>query len=385
VRILHVIASLAARYGGPSVAALGMAKAMQQRGHDVTIMTTNIDGDRRMAVPLGISTLHKEIPTIFYQGWPPQSFKPSPGLAQGLWRAIPTYDVVHIHSIYLFHTAVAARFSRRQGIPYIIRPHGGLDPYHAAHHPGRKRLYERFIESGNLRAAAIIHCTAEQERKAVKAWDPQLRCAVVSLGVDVPNADHTDRTDAGPPTILFLGRMTSKKRPDLVLEAFATLAVDQPALRLVLAGPDDDGLLPGLKARARQLGVAGQVECPGMVTGRAKQLLLRQATVFVLPSEDENFGVSAVEAMAAAVPVVLSPGVAVGPEVAAAGAGLVKPRDTVSLAAGLRQLLADDGRRAAMGLRARQLVERRYTWAAVAPALEQLYLDAIASTRKSPS
>src|SRR3712207_2790508 len=104
-----------------------MAEATAPRGHDVEIFTTDIDRPDRLHVPLRSATTAGGGAKITYcRGWPPESFKPSPQMATALMRHLPSFDVVHVHSLYLFHTAVSTALARRHGVPYIIRPHGAL-------------------------------------------------------------------------------------------------------------------------------------------------------------------------------------------------------------------------------------------------------------------
>jgi glycosyltransferase involved in cell wall biosynthesis len=144
IRILHVIASIARSTGGPAKAVADMARAVAARGHDVAIYTTDRDmtPDERAAP----STDDGVARHVFPQGFP-SLFATSWPLARALDDAIPRADILHVHSLYLFHVWYAARVCARAGVPYLLRPHGTLDPFLWRRHRAR---------TGALRALRLI-------------------------------------------------------------------------------------------------------------------------------------------------------------------------------------------------------------------------------------
>jgi glycosyltransferase involved in cell wall biosynthesis len=185
-------------------------------------------------------------------------------------------------------------------------------------------------------------------------------------------ADALPQT-VGRPVVTYLGRLTAKKRVPLLLEAFSR--IDGSSAYLVVAGPDSDGLLGGYRARASGLGIEDRVSFPGAVYGPLKEALLARSSTFVLPSADENMGVAVLEAMAHAVPVVLTPGVALHQEVEAAGCGLVVPPDRDSLAAAIQSIITQPDLARAMGQAGVDLVRRRYSLDVEGRQLEAAYVD----------
>jgi len=172
--------------------------------------------------------------------------------------------------------------------------------------------------------------------------------------------------------IMNVGRIAYKKRLDRLIRAFAALPPRAPAPVLAIVGPDDEGLGRDLDALARDLGVADRVHLTGVVNGAERQAALAAADVWALPSDTENFGNAIVEAMAAGVPVVITPGVNLADEIAAAGAGLVSATEPAAIAAQIGALLADAdmaGRVAAAG----RAFAARYDWSVVAPQLAGMY------------
>jgi glycosyltransferase involved in cell wall biosynthesis len=393
MKILHVIATLSARSGGPSAAVIGLCRALADRGHELDVYTTNLDGRGSSAVELGTRTLVGGVPVTHFAGHWPRSFSTSFGLGLALHRTIRTFDIVHVHSLYQFHTLVAGVLCRRHRIPYLVRPHGTLDPYHRARHPGRKALYDILFERRHLNSAAGIHVTSEAERDAVEGLGLRAPCFVVPHGVE-PVDPPSPRATAellerhlelsGRTLVTFLGRLTPKKGLDILIEAFATVAATDTRAHLVVAGPDDEGLGARARTQSAALGVADRVSFLGLVTGGAKGALLQQSSVFVLPSADENFGVSVFEAMAASLPVVVTPGVATHAQIAAAGAGTVVARNPDAIADAIAALLADRPRALQVGENGRRLVAEAYSWPTAAERLEEIYVGAVGRGRGAP-
>ena len=383
MRILHVIGSLAPRYGGPSTVAPAMCRALAARGHQVEIATTDMDGSGARRVPAVRAATLDEVPVTYRRVHWPRSYAASLGLGRWLRRHVELFDVVHIHSLYQFHTWFAARCCRHAGVPYVVRPHGTLNPYHLGQHRWRKALCTLLVEGRALNAAAGMHYTsiAEQEH-AVRHRGRLPRGFVVPLGVElVPPGQwdellrrHPDL--AGRTLVTFLGRLTPKKRLDLLVDAFAVVAEADERAHLVVAGPDD-GVGSALQARLSALGLHTRVSILGLLTGPPKSALLRRSRVVALPSEDESFGVAVAEAMLAGTAVVVTDGVAIHREIAAARAGLVVPPLDEPLAEALLGFVRDEQAAAEAGRNGQALARSRWTWQQVAADLEQMYEAAI--------
>lgn len=381
MRILHVIASVAPRYGGPSVAALETCAALAARGHVVELFTTDRDGCGRLPVPLGASVGPDSMKTTIFPLSPPHAYATSLKLGAALLRRVGEFDVVHVHSLYLFHGLVACAAARRCGVPYVVRPHGTLNPFHRSIRSGRKAVYTRLVERRNLELAHGVHCTSEDERRHVEAAFPRARTFVVPNGVSAPRGDGAPIAlpdFASRRLVTFLGRLTAKKRPVLLVEGFASVAAEHGDTHLVLAGPDDEGLGREIVQRAHELGIGDRISMPGLLDRGDAWALLARSAAFVLPSVDENFGVAVVEAMASGVPVVVTDGVALHREVAEHGAGIVSEPTPDALAAALRRLLDDPGARAVMGGNGRALAAGMFGWDVVAAGLEAVYAKAVA-------
>jgi teichuronic acid biosynthesis glycosyltransferase TuaC len=276
----------------------------------------------------------------------------APALRRALRRA--PYDLVHAH-----YAVPAGDAVRRLGAPYVVSDHGGDTRWTAKRWP-------EAVRRGFAEARLVLTNSAGSARLAEAAGARRTR--VVHLGTDVPCAPIPR---APRPTIATVAHLVPRKRHEDVLHALAEL----PDVRWVVVG---DGPERGrLEVLARELGVADRVTFTGQLPPEEARRHARTAWAFVLPSEDEAFGVAYVEAMAAGLPAVGVRGEA-GPEELGGGVVLVPPRDPRALAAELRELLGDEDLRRELGAEAREVVLERFTWERCGRETVRAYEDALA-------
>jgi glycosyltransferase involved in cell wall biosynthesis len=393
VRIVHVIGSIAPRLGGPSKVVLEMSQALAAAGHTVDVVTTTL-GDRGSWLGAGRDgafaaarrlTRDGYSITLCRSGWPSR-WVMSRELLGALRDLIPRATVVHIHSLYLFSTLVASRIAKRAGVPYIVRPHGTLDPYIRRRHRRLKKLYHALIEDATLRKAAAIHFTTrEEEELAHSALPAGVRTRVVPLGIDVaefaelPGRDAARRAlglDRDALVWVFLGRLNHKKGLDLLAPAFARFCSQVPRGRLILGGPDDDGLGKRFLEDCDHAGVRDRVIVTGLLDRAGMRQALAAGDFWILPSYSENFGVAVVEAMAARLPVLVTDRVNIWRAVEDAGAGIVTRPEVASVAEGMLGLARlSPAERRAMGERGHGLCLQSFSWRQSAQELIALYQE----------
>src|SRR5438067_3133314 len=369
VKILHVVPTYlpARRYGGPIYTVHGLCKALAARGHEVSVATTNVDGDNDSEVPLG-TPVDLDGVSVHYYASPLRRLYWSPSMHKALKSLVPKNDVVHLHSVFLDPTRAAARAAHRAGVPYVITPRGMLVRELIRQKSTlAKTAWLRLVERRNFDQAAAIHFTSQLEWDDAKEIGLPLPSPfVVPNAIDIQPLQTMPRDDD---TILFLGRITWKKGIDILIESLAYVE----RARLVIAGNDDEKYAPRLRELAEQVGVADRGEFRGTVTGDAKEALLASAAIFALPSLSENFANVVLEAMAAATPVIVTPQVGLSDDVRRAHAGVVADRDPRALGEAIAGLLRDPRLRAEMGERGRHLVEEKFTWPRVAAEMEAHY------------
>lgn len=395
MKILHVIETLSPRYGGPVTVLTSMAEAQQRAGHDAYIVTTNAEHPRGTYHAPGWDTLVNGVIPVLYGAVHFEPLRFSRDVAIYLKRTVSEFDVVHVHGLYRFPSTYAAWQGRRQRVPYIITPHGALDPYlydkSTAGSVWLKRLYERLFDLPNLNAANAIHFTTEEERERAAFLRLRTPSFVVPNGLDWARYRRLPTRGAlrarwnlgETPVVLFLGRLHFKKGLDLLIPAFDAVRRRVPEAQLVIAGPQNDDYGKKVHNWVRERGLEAAVRFVGPLYGHDVLQAYVDADVFVLPSYTENFGMTVIEALACALPVVISDQVNIHAEVNRAGAGIVTRCDVNEVAVAIEALLNDAERRRSMGEAGRRLVQDRYTWPAIVQALTKEYEAAIERHRQA--
>lgn len=368
MKVLHVIPSVSERSGGPAAAIVPMCRALQEQRIEVFLATTshgltqaNTDG----------VTEYKGVPARFFEVQVGASFKYSRPFTNWLKTSVRDFDLVHIHAVFNHASVAAARECRKEGVPYVVRPLGTLDPWSMKQKAGRKKIFWSLVGKRMLRRSAAVHYTAVGEKTATEESLGINHGRVIALGVEVTLAARTKRaTDcfpvlAGYRYLLLLSRLDPKKNVEILIDAFKSLRDD--AWRLVIAGDGSRDYVASLKQRSAD---SGKIIFTGWVDGDQKEALLRDAALFVLPSSQENFGLSVMEAMARGVPVLVSPHVNLAHEIEAANAGWVV--ELPQLSDGLATVLEDENERVRRGKAAFQF-SKQYSWQRTAKELADLY------------
>jgi len=390
VRLVHVVPTYwpAVRYGGPIWAVDSLCKALVRRGHQVKVFTTNVDGPKTLDVDIERPVDREGVSVHYFSAGLGRRLFRSPRMKAQLQKEIASAEFVHLHYMFVWPTLAAARLAESRSVPWCVSPHGALVP-ELVKRKSRwaKQVWLSLFKRYTLENAAFIHATSELEAEDAGRFGYDLPpIHVVPIGVDLPvlnpisdfPADIPLPTDQGP-LLLFLGRISWKKGLDRLIPALARI----PAARLVVAGNDEERLTSRLMALARAVGVADRLIFAGPVYGEKKTALLRGASLLVLPSYSENFGIVVLESLAAGRPVAVTAEVGLAPLVQAAGVGEVIPPDPIAMGDAIAELVRDTGRLNDMGKRGRKLVASRYSWDTIAEEMEAAYTEAIARKRKT--
>jgi glycosyltransferase involved in cell wall biosynthesis len=385
--------------GGPVVKVRAIALGLSHRGYDVTVLTADF-GFNPSLVPAmkaqkcrwGWCAEEQDVQAIFLRSRGRyRALTLNPDVMKYCSASLAKHDVVHIYGLYDLLGPTAAFFCRRSHIPYVVEPMGMFRPI--VRNFRAKKLYHALLGNRLLRGAQRVIATSEQEKQElVTGGIDSARVVVRRNGIDIPaslpsTGAFREKWKISPQArvILFLGRLVPKKSPDLLLEAFArwrreTLHAGDSVL--VLAGPEEgDGYLAHLKSRAAASGIAGSVLFTGPLYDDAKWAAYRDADVFVLPSQNENFGNSAAEAMACGTPVIVTDQCGIAP-IIDGRAGLVIPHDCRAIATALKLLLDDD----ALAGRFRDActgVVRGLSWEQPLSQMEAIYKDVISEVPAS--
>jgi glycosyltransferase involved in cell wall biosynthesis len=382
IRIVHIVPSIALIYGGPSQMVLGLAKGLATHGVDVTVLTTNANGDTGQVpldVPLDRPVEQDGYRICYFRCAPFRRYKFSLDLLRWFARHASEFDLAHIHALFSPVSTAAATIARFQHLPYILRPLGTLDPADLQKKRWLKQFYATLFERPNLAGAVALHFTSDQEAKISNRFGTLPRDLILPLGVNSLE-DTPSHLPSSPPTLLFLSRIDPKKGLDLLLPALEQLLAERLSFRFVLAGtnPQDPNYESQIRAQIQASPLAAHTTITGFVTGAAKAALLRSADLFVLPSYYENFGIAVAEAMAAGIPVVISDQVHIWREIEQAQAGWVSTCTVSALTEQLRSALQSDQERQQRGANARIHALHHYSWNAIAQQMITAYREILA-------
>ena len=395
VRVLHVIPSISTGEGGPSAAIRLMSAELKQAGVDVHVATTDDDGPRqRLDVAHG-TPVQMDGMTVFFFPKQLQFYKISLPFSRWLDAHVHEYDLVHIHALFSFTSVVAARIAFRHRVPYIIRPLGLLNSYGMTQRrPWLKSLSMRWLDGPALARAACVHFTSHEEQHEASMTGLKMRPAVIPLGIDLtpfespadPRHFLAQFNECNNRTIiLFMSRLDPTKGMEILLDAFVSVLASNPSARLVVAGKGDAAYESSLRERADRLGISSEITWTGFISGTLKLSAFAAASVYVLPSFSENFGIAAVEALAAGLPCILSEHVAIAStQVRQADAGIVTACDANALTTAINKVLTDSDLRATLGNRARALAFDQFSARSMGLSLVALY-EEIAKSPKSGS
>jgi glycosyltransferase involved in cell wall biosynthesis len=369
MRILHVVSFISpdGAFGGPIRVAEHQASALRERGHDVTVLA----GQRGYDPPLPSSEELRLFPAR--QLLPTGTFAgvAAPRMLPAARREIRRSDIVHVHVARDLLTLPVALMATQFGVPCVVQPHGMIDESdrRSAH------LLDRLATRRVLRRAAKVLVFRDVERRSLETVvggplpTVMVRNAVPRVAEVPPLPEH--------PEVLFCARLHERKRPLAFVRMAKTLLDEGVDASFVLVGPDE-GEGPAVDAEVRAVGDAGRLRWEGALDRGAVLERMGRSSVLVLPSFDEPYPISVLEAMSLGRPVVITETNGLAPEVADTDSGIVVPDDDVdTLVAAVRGLLASPSRLARMGAQARDAANGRFSLEGVAKVLEDTYVEVI--------
>ena len=254
MRVLHVVPSYipAYRYGGPIYSVHGLCKALTARNHDVHVFTTNVDGPNDSDVPLGRPVDIDDVKVWYFSSQLLRRLYWSPSMSKALKERMQQFNLVHLHSIFLWPTWAAARSAQACGIPYILAPRGMLvKDLIKRKSRFMKSVWIKTIERRNLEQAATIHVTSKAEERECLRFGFKLPIiSIVPNGIDPTEFSNNSLEPSDcvkplldkQPMVLFLSRISWKKGLDRLIPALAHV----PHAHLIIAGNDDENYTPYL-------------------------------------------------------------------------------------------------------------------------------------------
>ena len=365
MRILSVVTLISptGEYGGPVRVALNQARALREAGHHVTVAG---------------ATRGFEVPPTEFDGTPVRLFPAvtvlpgagfaglaAPGLQRWLRTTAGEFDVIHVHAARDLVTLPAAALARRRGMPYVIQTHGMID---VSRNPLAVPL-DSLLTRRVLRGAKVVFYLTEHERadiEAVAAGIPQLQELPNGVPLSEPTVPSPRRE------VLYLARLAPRKRPLTFVEAAAALTSEHPDVEFTLVGPDE-GEAAAVRDLIARAGITDRVRWEGPLPPEQTIERMRHASLYVLPSVDEPYPMSVLEAMSVGLPVIVTDSNGLAAAVEKVGSGIVVDASVAELTRAIGQLLDDPERARAMGAAGRDATRTDFGMPAIAAALELAY------------
>jgi len=381
MRITHVIPYMHPHAGGPPVFVDRISQKLVKHGWDVRVITTDCMANEQSDD--WQKTYRDHYPFEVHKA-KFGSYAYSPTLAASLKAAIGQSDLVHLHTLWSYPNRTAARICRELDVPFVIMPQGMIDPNSLQRKKIKKKIYGHLFEWPYVRTASAMIYTHEEERRLAEQSVSGLpKGYIVSMGADEAPPFSREILAGqffqkypelrGRKLVVFLGRLHSKKGLDLLIPAFAEVLKSDPNIHLVLVGPGEKNYVQGLHDLIVKLGFSERVLFTGHLAAEAKWQGLAAGTVYVLPSYQENFALTVVEAMRGGLPVVLSRRVNIWEDVTKAGAGLACDLAPKSVATTIVQYLKDPTLRAKAVACGQKLLAEKFNWERSFETMENVY------------
>ena len=390
MKILHIIHSVNPANGGPIEGIKQLAVAKKAKGLEIEVVSLD-SPDAPWLTDFSLK-VHPLGPAYLGYGYCPR-------LIPWLRAHASDYDFVVVNGIWQYSSFATWCVLRGSRTPYFVFTHGMLDPWFKKHYPlkhFKKWLYWLGAEYRVLRDASAVLFTCLEEKLQARRSFWLYRCneVVVNYGTAGWQGDAEAQKKEflekfpelrGKRLILFLGRVHEKKGGDLLIQAFHRILSEKPdpKLQLVIAGPADNVFGSKLKNMTRSLGLDERVTWTGMVEGNVKWGAFQASEAFILPSHQENFGISVAESLSASVPVLISNKVNIWREIEQDGAGLVENDDMEGTYSLLKRWLALDAReREQKRAKARRCFEQHFEIMSAAESLINVYRTSLSSGKE---
>ena len=383
MKILMLSPYIGSTYGGISKMVTELVKELGKQDLLLDLVTTNANDSKLLKVPCNVWIPEENYRLQYFTSWNRNDLIISPSLIQWLFNHVTEYKLVHTHALFMPLVLLTHWVCQLHQIPYLMTPHGMLEPWALSYKAWKKRYYHTLFDKPALQRASAIQCLTSIEAQQIKALGINSPTVVIPNGIHrkefetLPSPDEFYQqfpTTRNKDLILFMGRIDPKKGLDLLASAFAKVQGQFPKTHLVVAGPDSIGFLPQAKRYFAEAGCINAVTFTGMLTGSIKSAALAAASCYVAPSYSEGFSMSVLEGMAAGLPCVITTGCNF-PEAATAQAAQVVSPDAHAIADALIQCLSQPEWSKQMGSRARELIFQSYAWEKIANQLFRVYLS----------
>ena len=372
MKLAMLTPSISRRAGGLRDVVLNLARSLEEE-HDVRVDVLSVEdefatADRPLWDPLSV---HLARPTV-------ATFRYAPELSHNLSAADP--DLVHTHGLWTYLSIATLRWSQKRMKPYVVSPHGMLDPWALRNSQWKKRIASFLFEHRHLKGAACLHAINRPEAVAMRNFGLKNPICVIPNGVEIP--DSTSKVQ--PPewgneferdrkVLLYLGRLHPKKGLPTLLRSWRKAISKNGDWILVIAGWDQAGHRSELEQLVAQLGISDSVKFVGPLFGAPREAAYQGATAFVLPSLSEGQPLAVLEAWSHALPVIMTRECNLGEGFEMGAAVRMEP----TIASGtdaLKTLFSlGDAALREMGMCGKRLVASSFSWPRIAAEMFSVY------------
>jgi len=293
-------------------------------------------------------------------------------------------DILSTHGLWKYCSVASGRWHRQTRRPYIVHPHGMLEPWALQNARWKKRIAALLYEDRHLHGAACLRALCEAEAQSIRTYGLRNPISVIPNGVDLPQLTDSSVAEPASPAfaqgrkiLLYLGRLHPKKNMANLIRAWKQTFNSHPSARedwaLAIAGWDQAGYERELKTLTSDCGLMAGVRFLGPLFGQEKDAAYRACDAFVLPSLSEGLPMAVLEAWAYAKPVLMTPECNL-PEGFAVGAAVQIGTTPGEIAAGLKKLTEmSDSDRTAIGGRGHALVATKFSWPRIGEQMRSVY------------
>ncbi|MBN1551180.1 glycosyltransferase [bacterium] len=380
LNVLHVIPGLS-NSSGPTHIVNKLSSCLSDLGCNVSIfyltgreLDTVMPKDERIYVK-GFAVSRR----LKYWGY-------SALLKKALLRHGDDFNVIHLHSLWMYPNIAVMKGAKKNNVPYIVAPQGSLDKWSLEHHSTRKKLYFNLMERSVLNEAAGLHAVTEHEANIFRNLGVKTPAYVIPNGVELDDYQSMpdpqifkDNYQIGDEktVLLYLSRLHPKKGLDLLIKAYAIACRSNPYLQLVIAGSDGGtGYSETVKQMLRKTGQENNVILTGELKGKEKLEAFAAADIYTLTSYSEGLPIAVVEAMACGLPVVITKGCYL-PEVEEWRAGIIAETDVNSISKAIIRLASSKKLRKETGVKSKLLVNNKFGWKKIAADVLDMYKTVI--------
>lgn len=367
MKVLHIVSSVFENGGGTSEVVPRLCRALRESGLEVTLAT-------HKAAHISHAAVEAIQAGVCYEGesrrdrFLPRSLAYSSQFKRLMPRLVQDSDIVHIHGLWQMSGWMAAQEARKQNKPYLVMPHGFLEPERLKFSPCKKWAMGALFDNQMLRYANAIVATSESEVNGIRKYGVANFIHIMPIGLDVEKYALSKCTGK---TLLYFSRITPVKGLDMLAEVWSR--IDRKGWKLQIVGPDDRGYTEEMKALFASKCPPDSYEFRPPIFGEEKYRLLSSVDAFVLPTRSENWSIAVAEAMASGLPVICTKGAPWGC-LNRVNAGYWVDVSENGIQDGVQRLInMESANRRNMGCRGRQWVAENLAWDKVAKEMIAFY------------